>query len=498
MGEGAKLLVLAGRYVLGDLIGRGGAATVHLGKPVGQGRRGVVAIKKLHSHLAADPAFVGMMLDEARLLSRVRHENVVATLDVVMDQGELYLVMEYVHGATLGALLSAAQRRRERAPVAVASAIVLGALAGLHAAHEATGASGEPLGMVHRDVSPQNLLVGESGAIKVVDFGIAKAEGRVLHTQDGSIKGKLGYMAPEQLFGEALDRRADVYSAGVVLWELLVGERLFASDDGGPALVKSLVSNVAPPSEHRPEIGDALDRVALRALAHGRDLRFPTARAMADALAEACPPATPAEVGAWVRKLAAEALDERGARLFVFDQASREIVRDLARQRETLASIPGAATEARPRRWALAVAAALCTAAGGSAAAIWTSRQDDPGATSAETAGSGAGALPASALAAGAPPSSEPAASAAPSEAGAASAGAPAPPGAPADAPAASATVTASAGAGDDGGQPPKSATSARPAKPASTKPPRKPDGCDPPFTIDAQGHKRYKRECLR
>jgi hypothetical protein len=302
MSDGApKLLVVAGRYVIGDVIGRGGAATVHLGKQVGPGRRGVVAIKRLHPHLAADPTFLAMMLDEARLLSRVRHENVVGTLDVVMEGGELYIVMDYVHGVTLGALLGRAHGRKERAPVAVACAIARDALLGLHAAHEATAVTGEPLGMVHRDVSPQNLLVAESGVLKVVDFGIAKAEGRVGHTMDGSIKGKLGYMPPEQLFGEALDRRADVYAAGVVLWETLVGERLFVGDDGGTALAKSLVSHVTPPSERAPGIGEALDRVVLRALAHDREQRFATARAMADALCEAQAPASAAEVAAWVR-----------------------------------------------------------------------------------------------------------------------------------------------------------------------------------------------------
>lgn len=485
MSDGApQLCSLAGRYVLGEVVGRGGAATVHLGKPVGAGRRGVVAIKRLHPHLAADPAFVAMMLDEARLMSRVRHENVVATLDVVMDEGELYLVMEYVHGATLGALLVAAHGRRERPPLGVASAVVGGALAGLHAAHEAQGPGGEPLGMVHRDVSPQNLLVSEAGAVKVVDFGIAKAEGRVLSTQDGSIKGKLGYMPPEQLFGEALDRRADVYAAGVVLWEMLVGERLFAGAEG-PALVKSLVSHVTPPSELRPDADEPLDRVVLRALAHDRDQRFATAQAMAEALAEARAPASPAEVGAWVRSLAGEALDERGARLAVFDQASRELARDLARQRETLASIPAPAPPPR-RRWLLAAAAALCAAAGGGAALLLR------GSGAAGDSGPEAtiGAAPEDAGDAAPPASGEPSAEAT-GQRGSAEVPAASAERVGAEAPAAGASAPAGAPSAQAG-------AAARPAKPPATRPASKPDGCDPPFTIDAQGHKRYKRECLR
>ena len=476
MSDGApKLLVVAGRYVIGDVIGRGGAATVHLGKQVGPGRRGVVAIKRLHPHLAADPAFLAMMLDEARLLSRVRHENVVGTLDVVMEGGELYIVMDYVHGVTLGALLGRAHGRKERAPVAVACAIARDALLGLHAAHEATAVTGEPLGMVHRDVSPQNLLVAESGVLKVVDFGIAKAEGRVGHTMDGSIKGKLGYMPPEQLFREALDRRADVYAAGVVLWETLVGERLFVGDDGGTALAKSLVSHVTPPSERAPGIGEALDRVVLRALAHDREQRFATARAMADALCEAQAPASAAEVAAWVRALSGDLLDERGARLFVFDQASRDLIRDLPRPRDSLVSLDtGSAPRGRGRTWAISLAAALCAAAGGAAAVVMggppsgTATAETEAAPSRDVVAEDGGGVDAAA-AASAPATEEPAPQASASAAadiGTASAGTPRPP--------------------------------ARTGAPPATKPPPKANGCDPPFTIDAQGHKRYKRDCLR
>ena len=495
--EAPRLQVLTGRYVLGEVIGRGGAATVHLGKPIGEGRRGVVAIKRLHPHLAADPAFLAMMLDEARLMSRVRQPNVVATLDVVMEGGELYIVMEYVHGVTLGALLGRAYSRKERAPVAVACAIVRDALLGLDAAHEAKGASAEPLGMVHRDVSPQNLLVAESGVLKVVDFGIAKAEGRVGHTVDGSIKGKLGYMAPEQLFGEALDRRADVYSAGVVLWETLVGERLFAGHDGGSALAASLVSHVSAPGERVPGVDPRLDRVVLRALAHDREQRFATARAMLDALCEAQAPASAEVVAAWVRSLAGDVLDERGARLFVFDQASRELIADLPRPRDSLVSMGTGATASgaggsrgRGRGWPFAVVAALCAAAGGAAAVVLGGPGENVSAApaaSGTSAASGAGEVGVSDAAAesdaatSAGVGAEPAASATVTASATATV---------------SATVTASTSAMVN--EPGSKAGATRPAKGTPSKPTPKADGCDPPFTIDAQGHKRYKRDCLR
>jgi serine/threonine-protein kinase len=498
--EAPRLSILAGRYVLGEPIGRGGAATVHLGKPTaGPGRRGVVAIKKLHPHLAADPAFVAMMLDEARLLSRVRHPNVVSTLDVVMEDGQLYIVMEYVHGLTLGTLLQRAHARKARPPAGVACAIARDTLLGLHAAHEATGPSGEPLGMVHRDVSPQNLLLAEDGKLKVVDFGIAKAEGRVQHTEDGSIKGKLGYMPPEQLFGDTIDRRSDVYAAGVVLWEALVGARLFAGDNDAPALVKSLVAHVEPPSSRVPEVSEALDRVVLRALAHDKAHRYQTAQEMADALAAAHAPAPAAEVGAWVRSLAGDVLDERGAKLFVFDGASREVIADLARQRESVAVLPASAL-ARPRRtWAFVIGAALCAAGGGAAAALLGSRGLGP------AADPGAAASASEALSAGlGKAANEPAASAATGDSAAALASA-----APSQsAPPQSAPPPASAEPGES--EPAAASASARSSadaaksgqapgpRKAAPKPAPRPDGCDPPFTIDAQGHKRYKRECLR
>lgn len=483
-----ELTLLAGRYVVGETIGRGGAATVHLGKPSGDGRRGVVAIKRLHPHLAADPAFLAMMLDEARLLSRVRHPNVVATLDVVLQGGELYIVMEYVHGVTLGALLAKAHGKRARVPPGVACAIARDALLGLHAAHEATGPAGEPLGMVHRDVSPQNLLIAEDGVLKVVDFGIAKAEGRVQQTEDGSIKGKLGYMPPEQLFGDAIDRRADVYAMGVVLWETLVGQRLFAGENDAPALVKSLVAHVDPPSDRVPGIDEALDDVALKALAHDRDLRFQTARAMADALAEAHAPAKAAEVGAWVRSLVGEALDERGARLFVFDGAARDLLAD-TRARETLVSQGGGGIASRRRTWVVAGAAALCAALGGSAAVLF-------GAPSGNAA-SGVTVAVSATAAPDAAPVNEDASPAGPGTSSSSEAPPVAIPAPGSADPAAAAASSSSAGAT---GTASASARATSPVRttPTAPKPSPKPDGCDPPFTIDAQGHKRYKRECLR
>jgi eukaryotic-like serine/threonine-protein kinase len=217
-----------GRYVLFDAIARGGMATVHFARlsgPVGFSR--TVAIKRLHANFATDPEFVAMFLDEARLAARIRHPNVVPTLDVVASGGEVFIVLEYVSGEALVKLWRGHNARGEIIPVPISLAIMANALQGLHAAHEVRDEQGHPLGIVHRDVSPQNIIVGTDGVARVLDFGVAKAAGRLQETGDsGALKGKIAYMAPEQITGGAVSRQTDVYAASVVLWELLTGRRL--------------------------------------------------------------------------------------------------------------------------------------------------------------------------------------------------------------------------------------------------------------------------------
>ncbi|MCA9618767.1 MAG: serine/threonine protein kinase, partial [Myxococcales bacterium] len=187
---------VVGRYELHQPIASGGMATVHLGRLRGQaGFSRIVAIKRLHTSFGETPALVATLLDEARLCSRIQHPNVVPTLDMVAEDDELLLVLDYVHGETLARLLGGAD---EPLPLAVVNAVMSGALHGLHAAHEATGETGEALGIVHRDVSPQNIMVGRDGLARVLDFGVAKARGRMQTTREGQVKGKLAYMSPEQ------------------------------------------------------------------------------------------------------------------------------------------------------------------------------------------------------------------------------------------------------------------------------------------------------------
>jgi eukaryotic-like serine/threonine-protein kinase len=301
-----------GRYALYGEIAAGGMATVHLARllgPVGFAR--TVAIKRLHPHLAKDPDFVAMFLEEARLAARVRHPNVVATLDVVSDDGELFLVMEYVAGESLSRLVRKAREKGERVPPRFAVGIISGALEGLHSAHDATSEKGQPLGLVHRDVSPQNVHVGVDGVPRLLDFGIAKATNRVQETRTDQIKGKVAYMSPEQLAKGAIDRRADVYSASVVLWETLTGQRLFKADDV-PSLVYAIINEeVQRPSEIVPDLPPGLDAIVMKGLEREASKRWSSAREMAAALEQALSPAPAREIGEWVPTIAGEALDWR-------------------------------------------------------------------------------------------------------------------------------------------------------------------------------------------
>jgi serine/threonine protein kinase len=302
-----------GRYVLHDELAAGGMATVHLGRLVGPaGFSRTVAIKRLHDTLARDPEFVSMFLDEARLAARIRHPNVVSTLDVVASAGELFLVMDYVDGESLARLLRAAWQRELRVPTEVAVSVMSGVLAGLHAAHEALSEDRTPLDIIHRDVSPQNVLLGVDGVPRVVDFGVAKAAGRVVTTRDGQLKGKLAYMPPEQIRGEAVDRRVDVYAASVVLWELLAGTRLFQGDEA-TVIFKVLSPDLRPPSEHNPLVPAALDEMVMKGLSSKPEDRFPTAAAMAQAIEEAVSPASARAVAEWVALTAGESLEHRAA-----------------------------------------------------------------------------------------------------------------------------------------------------------------------------------------
>jgi eukaryotic-like serine/threonine-protein kinase len=305
-----------GRYTIYGKIASGGMASVHFGRlRGGEGFARTVAIKRLHPHLAEDPEFRSTLIDEARMAARIHHPNVVPTLDVVSEDRELLVVMEYVYGESVSRLWRLELARGRRVPLPIVSAITVGALHGLHAAHEAKNDRGLPLGLVHRDVSPQNILVGVDGLPRVIDFGVAKAAGRLQTTREGTVKGKVAYMAPEQIGSGHVTRRADVYAMGVVVWEMLTGKRLFQGENEAAIIVKVLAGSGEKPSRHAPNLPSELDALVMKALAPNADERFGTALEMAETVVRVVPPALSTEVGRWVEEVAADALAERTARL---------------------------------------------------------------------------------------------------------------------------------------------------------------------------------------
>jgi ABC-type sugar transport system substrate-binding protein len=316
-----------GRYVLYDELGSGGMAAVHFGRLLGPaGFARPVAIKRLHAQYARDPEFVRMFLDEARLAARIQHPNVVPMLDALRVKGEVFLVMDYVAGASLSHLNRLMRRRSEQIPPLVAVAIVAGMLHGLHAAHEAKDEQGAHLEIVHRDVSPQNALVGTDGVARLIDFGIAKATGRLQSTRSGQLKGKLAYMAPEQVRGEPVTRRADVYSASVILWETLTSKRLFEADNEANLLSQMLTAEVALPSSVVAALPRSLDRAVMRGLQRDPAKRYESAREMAAHIEACIGVASPSEVSDWLERTVGDELRERAARIESLERSGGEIV----------------------------------------------------------------------------------------------------------------------------------------------------------------------------
>ena len=310
----AERVIFGGRYAVYDEVASGGMAAVFLAAPLGppSGIPPVVALKKLAAEFAKQPEFIAMFLDEAHLAEHVRHRNVVTTYEFLRTRDGLGIVMDLVVGEAFVRLL-----RREpgavidRPPIPVAVAVVLGALEGLHCAHEATDDAGRPLHLVHRDLSPHNILVGADGVARVIDFGVAKAVGRLQTSDLGVLKGKFAYMAPEQIRGAAVDRRADVYAAGIVLWEALTGTNLFRASPNQALLDQrsSGQAPIVPPSLSQDSVSPQLDAIVMRALEFDPARRFETAQAMADVMRERLEVADDATVATWVRSRVGTKLD---------------------------------------------------------------------------------------------------------------------------------------------------------------------------------------------
>ncbi len=491
--------LIIGRYALYDELASGGMAAVYLGRllgPVGFSR--TVAIKRMHPHYAKEQEFVAMFIDEARLAARIRHPNVVPTVDVVQTDAELFLVMEYVHGEALSRLLRRSHAFGGPLDPRIAVAILIDALHGLHAAHTATSEAGQALDIVHRDVSPQNIIVGDDGVARVFDFGIAKAKGRLHTTQDGAIKGKLAYMAPEQLSGKVVTPQADVYAAAVVLWEALAGRRMYEAEHEAQLVTQVLDGVKTAPSELNPSVSPALDQVVMQALSVDPSHRFPTAMAMASALEGLGPPALRGELAEWVRangpslsdrsrrvqdvevdsaKLSPSADEGSGRVLEKTPPPQRDLDTFATSSHAALADGRATREKGRGAGAALALGAALLVGAG--AAYLLVSRSPQPAAATAQEASSAPEVAPTS------PSTIE------------VSLVSSTPTGAPA-----TATLASSAAPAASGAPLTKPRSSPRPATsspPVITPPPVAPTAtpaCDPPFYFDSDGIKQPKPGC--
>jgi len=304
------------RYEIIAELARGGMGTVLLARVAGAGGfTRLYALKLLHKHLMYDSEFVDMLLDEARIAARIHHPNAVAIHEVGFnEQHGYYVVMDYVEGVTLWDVnqqLGSASPGR----VKLCTRIVYDSLLGLEAAHTLTDEMGKPLHVVHRDMSPQNILVGVDGISRVTDFGIAKAAARISGTTPGQVKGKLAYMAPEQARGKDLDHRVDIFAMGVVLWEMMTGQRLFKRPKDNDTIDALLVKPIPHVREYVPSIPEELDAVISQALVRDPKQRFGSARAMAVALESSARAhhllGDPHEVGNWVRGTFSRALETR-------------------------------------------------------------------------------------------------------------------------------------------------------------------------------------------
>ena len=274
-----------GRYQIIGRLATGGMAEVYLALSGDlPGFRTLVVVKRILPHLASNAQFIRMFLDEARLAALLDHPNIVRIVEVGHDGEDYFLVMELVQGKPLSAVLRKAAREHRPPSPALTAYLISQAASGLAYAHTLTDGEGRPLGVVHRDVSPQNVLISFEGAVKMIDFGVARAFGRVAHTSPGGLKGKIDYMSPEQASAEEVDHRADVFALGVVLWEALTGRRLFRRETE-LATMRAIVDDPIPhPSEMAPTIPIELDQIVMRALRKRKDARYATANEMAVAL----------------------------------------------------------------------------------------------------------------------------------------------------------------------------------------------------------------------
>jgi len=334
------MAVAFGKYELLRKLATGGMGQIFLARPAGStGLSRLLVVKRLLPHLATDRSFLNMFLDEAKIASRLDHPNIVRIHELGQAQGSHFLVMDYVAGEDLRTMTDFAAAVAKPMPLGVALRIVADAALGLHHAHQAKDGKGRPLGLVHRDVSPPNILVGFDGATKLIDFGVAKAAGRLQETATGFLKGKYPYMSPEQIDARPVDQRSDVFSLGVILWELCTRQRLFKGSN--ELTTARLVSDcsVPPPQRVNRDLPKEIDRVILKALQRNRDLRYPDASALRAAVEEFIAArglaGTQADASAYLHSLYADRIAAER------DEARQDVLQGALEEEQSSASLPG-------------------------------------------------------------------------------------------------------------------------------------------------------------
>jgi serine/threonine protein kinase len=274
-----------GPYLLLDRINVGGMAEVFRGKQVGvEGFERLVALKRILPQVSSDPDFIEMFVDEAKIAVQLQHANIAQTYDLGKVGDQYYIALEYVSGLDLRTVWDRARKRKRLLPIPLSLYIVQKICEGLDAAHRKTDDTGRDIGLVHRDASPHNVLVSFEGDVKIIDFGIAKVANKISKTHAGALKGKFGYMSPEQIRGIDIDRRSDVFTVGTVLYELCVGRRLFRGNSDFSVLEKIRRGDVRPPSALNPKLDPRLEAIVMRALKVSRDERYQWAGDLAEDL----------------------------------------------------------------------------------------------------------------------------------------------------------------------------------------------------------------------
>jgi serine/threonine-protein kinase len=315
-----------GRYRIVDELGAGGMSTVYLACTGPDGSRTWVAIKRLHPHLTKDDVVARMFLDEARIAARVSHPNVAAVFDVGEQEDTYWIAMEYLDGEPLREVMRRNEELGAATSLEIACRIIADAAQGLHAAHELADQRGRPLGLVHRDITPHNMFVTYAGMTKVVDFGVAKFSSRMSGARAGTLKSKLAYMSPEQVHGEGVDRRTDIFALGVVLWELTTGRRLFRMGSDLDTLARVQECCVPRPSAVVPGYPVALERITMRALAKRREERHDTAFELVRELeAFLQTRGSIAEPSLYLRSILGDAIEKRDALLRRAETTTRTI-----------------------------------------------------------------------------------------------------------------------------------------------------------------------------